>query len=191
MFTIYTAFPSILNGTVNKCYKLVSTGIFCLFPLHRDSFLICNVWRWKERTFFCSLIFVSLVRTAKTSIFQAVTLKVVCSVCGICRIVFTHVCWCYPLHHPLIKSMLPLRADSFWNPKLRTLQSRQINERSKVGTIWKGNKITHWGWQKRRICETQWNPTAWNVDTWIGSWNDHQKGNQWKMVKSKWSLWYS
>lgn len=90
VYNLYS-FPSILNGNVNKCYELVSSEIFCLFPLQHDNSLICKMCRLCEMF---SLIFVSLMRTPSTFIFQRIKLKTVYSVCGICRIV-THTGWCH------------------------------------------------------------------------------------------------
>lgn len=116
VYNLYS-FPSILNGNVNKCYELVSSEIFCLFPLQHDNSLICKMCKLCEMF---SLIFVSLMRTPSTFIFQRIKLKTVYSVCGICRIVT--LVGATPFHStvllygsPLIKLMLPLRADSFWN----------------------------------------------------------------------------
>ena len=42
VYNLYS-FPSILNGNVNKCSELVSSDIFCLFPLQHDSSLMCKM----------------------------------------------------------------------------------------------------------------------------------------------------
>lgn len=51
VYNLY-GFPRILNGHVNKCYELVSSDIFCLFPLRCDSFLIRKMWKLNEMIFF-------------------------------------------------------------------------------------------------------------------------------------------
>lgn len=119
VYNLYS-FPRILNGNVNKCYELVSSDLFCLFPLWCDSFLICKMWRFDEMILFILCFFVSVVRMPSTFIFQGMELKAVSAVCAVCKIVFTHIGWCHSLLTVLLYSCPPI--------KLMLLLSRFILE---------------------------------------------------------------
>lgn len=95
VYNLYS-FPSILNGNVNKCYESMSSDIFCLLPLQHDSFLICKIWKLSDVVFPFSN-FCDPGENTQYLRFPRKKLEVICSLCRVCRIVFTHIGWCHSL----------------------------------------------------------------------------------------------